>query len=201
MIELPLADRAVPVAEAEPRLLFVPVDSSPACERTIAMATTIAMRHRSLVVLVGVEPGTAPYTCPDPEEVQALLQAAEHGLVTALPPAVEDAEERVARLLWHVLLPVQLRLRDAGIESQVRVLRGHDPALELREVLVGSPHGSALALGNPLTLGDPLRDLTRALLVRPPCTLYVAGLAPHDNPRRWRILSWMLGKTWVHPAC
>jgi nucleotide-binding universal stress UspA family protein len=184
-----------PAAEAQPRLLFVPVDASPACQRAVRMAIRVAEASLAEIVLVGVF--AAARSTPDsgPREVGALLTLSDMGLAAPVPMQVMDDEQQVARMLWDTLIPLQRHVCSSGIPVTIRLLRG-DPAARLRESVAVAPRGCALALNNPLTLDGSLRELTGELLVQPPCTLYVTGLSCDGRSPRGRTITSMVRRLW-----
>lgn len=189
--------------DAFPCLLFVPVDGSEGAGRALAMAERIARRSGAQIIVLGLAPRTPP---PDAAAIQAQLTLAELGLGTVAPAWAVDDEARLT-LHLRLLLPMQQRLQAAGVPAVIRMLRDDDPVVQLRGIAGGAPGRHALALSNPLTIRGPLRALTGALLVEPPCTVYVTGLQPAVGSARRGVIACaatvgkILRKRWQRPAC
>jgi hypothetical protein len=178
-------------------LLFVLVDGTAADERTLAMATRVAQNTGMHIVLVGFDPGDP--LLPDPEAVAAQMTLAELGLGTVLLEPHLDAEARIMAI-FHKLLLLQRRLVEAGVDSTIRLVHGDRFEHEIREVIAAAPHGSALALGNPMELFGPPRDVTAALIVAPPCSLFVTGVNNPTHSLRWYAIRWILRRVWPRYA-
>jgi nucleotide-binding universal stress UspA family protein len=198
--------RGVPpsIHQTECPWIVVPVDGSPSGERALDMGSSLARRHGYALVLAGVLRDAPPTCAYDAAEVEALLLAAELGMGTPFPPLrldLEPDEERIARTLWRVLLPLQHRLEAAGLTASLRVLNREDPAGALFALLDEAPRRSAVALGSPLELTGPLREISARLITRPPCTLYVTGLTGSTPSHRFGLIAGLLRRIWQPRGC
>jgi len=174
-----------------PRLFFVPVDGSPASGLSVDLAIRLARLAQSEIVLIdvlgsGLEAGLI---CP------ADAEPALFGEPGPIAPLLDD-EERTARRLRQVLLPLRGRVSQAGIEVSARLLHSDQPAGEVRALVNAAGPDRALVLSNPLNLLPPLRQLTGDLLLEPPCTVYLTGTADSRAHSRTAVVLSLMRWVW-----
>ncbi len=142
--------------------VLVLVDGSPETLRALRRAIRLSADRLALLTILAYAPG---------------------------PAQPEDAETRRAGLL---LAEAQAEAEVEGVAAERYLLHGPNPLDQLYALVAPAPSRDLLVLCGPGAVEGPLRPLTRTLVRRPPCDLYVL---PPESGRlrrwRWRALGWL----------
>lgn len=152
-----------PVGDPDAGRVAVVLDGTPACERALHVATTLALRQGLSLLLLAWKP--------------------EQG---ASSPAAGNTEQ--------VLLAARASAEREGVAAAYHLLCGPLPLAQLRSLL--GTH-DRLVVANIFDLEGPLRGLVRAILLDPPCTLYVVPPVRNGRQPLWaKLLAWLLRRGW-----
>jgi len=174
-----------------PRLFFVPVDGSPASQLAVDLAIRLARHARSEIVLIDTLRGESESGASAAVDLGEDLPGYACTVATTT-----DQETRTAQRLRQVLLPLQGKVGEAGIQVSARLLHSAEPAGELRAIVNAAGPDRALVLSNPLNLLPPLRQLTGDLLLEPPCTVYLTGTTGSRAPS-WPTVLGLMRWLWL----
>ena len=178
--------------------LIVPVNASMASARAVATAIALAHETRSEIVLVALLTDLEQEDELDAELVRARFLQTELGLgIPDFPPAPDEAT-RIKERYDFVLLPLQRKVKAAGIPVELRLLRGEALGKQFRDLLQEVAPSVAIVLSNPQKLYGPLYDLTSELWANPQCATYVAG-AERAAGRRSSLLTGALQRLLHRP--
>jgi|GEM_PF-3611163 len=170
------------------------------------------MNPAALAIIALLAGADDPADDPDPGRIVALIDGTPTGTRT-LRAAIALAQRHDLPLLllaWEpeqaacssvacdveqMLQVAHAEAEHAGVLATQQVLCGPLPLTQLRSLL---DTGDRLVIANILDLEGPLRGLARAILLDPPCTLYVIPPVPERRQPLWaRLLAWMLRRGWT----